>query len=545
MFGTPEQRAKYLPAIAKGDYLAAFGLTEPGAGTDLNKLSTTAELSADGKHWKLNGEKIFITGVPDSGVAYFVAGKTRVNGEDQGPTVFVVDLPFRLRQTKAEKKQLMYELAQKGLRITPFSWSDQKDKSLEMMMIRGSDQSYIQFKDFQVPVADEKGIPNILGQQGNGKKVPLLSLNAGRAGFGPLAAASATRLADLSTEHAIDRLMFDMYSKDPEAPGREADMQIVKKHLGQMSINGAMARAASKLVAGLIDANPDRGVAGLSAMIKVMTTDMNFENAQKALDLHGGHGLIKGAPNQMERFFRDAWILLIVEGQNAAMRLFSVLTGSSPVRKAFEKGLKELENRAKHLPSNVGTELKLLASGKIQEAKQHHQETSLFTVSEFKPLIKAQLGKAEQGILSEDEAYWIQSRTLQFSRNFGYVGMRLQERVAQRQNDLARVANIMQDLFQITAAQIELAKMGDKLDPKEKAYLQTGTKLAKARVDRELKFVSMAGNPEEHLLVEAGERAIEADKGVVRPNKQDEHMAFLHGKADKFHQKLAKEFGKQ
>src|SRR5262249_35282785 len=95
MFGTPEQKNKYLREIAEGKYLAAFGLTEPRAGTDLNKLETVAELSDDRSHWKLSGEKIFITNTPDSGVMYVVSGKTITrdpegNKVELGPTVFIV-----------------------------------------------------------------------------------------------------------------------------------------------------------------------------------------------------------------------------------------------------------------------------------------------------------------------------------------------------------------------------------------------------------------------------------------------------------------------
>jgi butyryl-CoA dehydrogenase len=576
MFGTPEQQKKYLPAIAKGEYLAAFGLTEPLAGTDLNKLSTTAELSADGKHWKLNGEKIFITNTIDAGVAYFVAGKTIVNGEVQGPTVFIVDLPFRINQSKAQKKALLHEWAQKGLRITPFAWSDQKDKSLEMLMIRGSAQALIQFKDFEVPVADKNGISSILGHQGNGKAVPLKSLNKGRAGFGPLAASSATQLANEATAWAADRIMFDMYGKTPGQPGKAAHMEYLQKMHGQMHVDAAMSTAASELVSGIIDAYPDHGVAGLSAFIKVMTADYNWRNSVNRLETSGGHALIKGAPNKAERSFRDAWILRIVEGVQPAMDQLLILMGTTPLQELLGAGIKELAKRAKHLPVNIGTEMTLLAKGDFQKAKQHHQETSLFTVPEINTLAKAQMGKHDKGIIPTEEAAWIQSRVRRFSRRFGSFGVIMQERGAQYQNEMIRAARIVHDLFAITAANIKLAKKGEVLTPKEIGDLKDGIALAKRRVDHQMQFVGielsfkpvtsavkqLAKNPtklpkktddfflpkrdpEDVILVNAGNRALEEYEASEHVNRMDEHMAFLHRRADEFHAQLAKQYGQQ
>ena len=124
------------------------------------------------------------------------------------------------------------------------------------------------------------------------------------------------------------------------------------------------------------------------------------------------------------------------------------------------------------------------------------------------------------------------------------MGWKLKEKIAQDQLTLIRAARIMHDLFQITAAQIKLAKVGEQLPAKERGDLKDGIQLAKVRVDRELKFVNMKGNPEERILVKAGERAIEADKEVRRPNRQETHRDFLHERADAFHAKLARDAAK-
>ncbi len=496
MYGTEGQKNKFLRNIAKGEALAAFCLTEPNAGTDLRKLQTTATLSEDGKHWILNGEKIFITNTPDSSLMYVVAGKTNIPGDkadkdrDQG-IVLIVELPFKLNESQQAKKKHFKDLAKQGMFITPFTGD-----ALEMMMIRGTDQAYIHFKDFKVPVADENGVSNVLGQPYKGKDVPLHSLNAGRAGFGPYVTAAAGWFATAAIHNAIDRQMFDMYSKG--GPGVQANMESVRAKIGDMKVRYEAIKAASDLVSALIDENPGKSNAGLSAAIKVRATDEGWKTAQIAAELYGGHGLIKGAPNAVERNFRDAWIPMIVEGVNPAMAQLAMLMGAKPLQREIVK------------------EKKIL------------------------PFIKSQLNYFERGDIPLREAFFIQRMNKKLSRRMIYLGGRLGDgRMAKRQNTLIRGFNVFMDLFTLSAVQIKLHKKGEKLPESTKLALETATQELKTRIKQEVKYLSMKGHPLERKRVEVGDAFIAAAKNDVgRKNTQDEHMAFLHERAQLFHQQL-------
>lgn len=510
MYGTPEQQAKYLKEIAKGDYLVAFGLTEPKAGSDLKKLSTTATLSPDGQTWTLNGEKLFITNVSDAGLAYFVTGKTMVNGENKGPAVFMVDLPFKVNETWEQKKTHFRDLAKDGLVITPFT----RD-ALELMMIRGSDQSFIQFKDFKLP-ANKDGLSPILGQIGEGSIIPLLALNKGRAGFGPYVSAQAEWLAVQAMSHALDREMFDMNSPDPNRSGKQSDLEYVQGKIGNMQIRQAMGRAASDMVSALIDANPGKGVGGLSALIKVLTTEDNWRNAVDTAELYGGGGLIIGAPNQIERSFRDAWIPRIVEGVNIALKQLSVALGGLTIQKELMgSGVKEFKKRLKENPLTI------------------------FTIPEYTRFVKGQLG-TESGALPWQEAFWLRSHMKWFSRVFGVIGLLYGNKLANQQHILKRVSTVLQDFVRVIAAQTKLAKYADQIPAAEKLALQAGTEICKKRINRNILYMATLGTFREKKSVEVGKAYLAAHEtnNPDRPNTEDELFNYLREKAAVFHDSL-------
>ncbi len=527
-FGSPAQKAKYIPEIAKGDYYVAFGLTEPLAGTDLRKLSTTAELSPDGKKWVLNGEKIFITNIPDAGLAYLVSGSTKIKGETKGPSVFVVQLPFRIRESWADKKKHFQTLAKQGMVITPFT-----RKALEMMDIRGSDQAYIQLKNFEVPAE------NVLGEIGKGKIVPLASLNHGRAAFGPLTVTAAEQLATQATQHAVDRKMFDMYRNNPARSGEQADMKDMKLRLGKMHVDAVMTRAFSDLVSGLLDAYPDHQVAGLSALVKVMATDANWDNASENQDIHGGMGMIKGAPNGVERNTRDARIPRLVEGHNKAMTQLPFAVDASLLQAMMNAGKKELVRRVKGLPTRVVVQGKNLVTGRWSEMKRIHRENSIFTIPAFQKFAEAQFTR-ELGDLSKKEAKWYRSRIRKFSRNFGMLAMRKQEALAQEQPYLLRTSGILQNMLRVVSAQIKLAKYGDRLEPQEKQLLKYGIEIYKNKVDEEFKYMNLKGKPGEREAIAAGQVAIDFERARQgeRENTEAIFLAFLRQRAEAFHQSL-------
>jgi len=516
-FGTKEQKDKYLNMFAQGEALAAFGLTEPLAGTDLNKLSTTAKLSEDGKHWKISGEKLFITGIMDAGMVYLVTGHTEVKDkegktQDLGPTVFLAELPFKVDESWEDKKAKLLELDQKGMRITPFT----RD-GFELMMIRGTDQGFIQLKDFEVPVEnvlgprgkDKKG--NEIRPEGKGKIVPLISLNRGRAGFGPYVSEASAWFATRSLEWAADREMFDMYSKIKGKPGIQGNMEYVTAKLGRMQIKCAALKAVSDMTSALIDDNPELGVAAISAAIKTRVTDQSWEIAQDALEIHGGNGLIKESPSNIELAFRDAWIPKIVEGVNPAMAQFvHLIGGKGPMKemKTFKGIFNTLKNQA----------------------------------IAFTPL-----AVTEKGVLPLSQAKWIQKHTAKFARSFGKTAILLgNAEMGRRQNTLIRAYNVLMDLFTLTAVQIKLQKEKESLSKEETLALKAATKVLKYNIKNNLKYVNTKGHPMENIERKVGEAFIEAELGRKdqRENVIDKHLAFMHDKANDFFNKLATEASK-
>lgn len=577
LFGTDAQKHKYFPMIAQGNFLVAFGLTEPRAGTDVQGLETTASQQPDGS-WKLNGQKIFITNTINAGLAYFVTGHTiNKEGKDIGPTTFIVELPFKVNESREEKERKIHELSKQGMNILPVSgWN-----GLRLMVINGSNQTHILFKDFKVPAG------NILGVAGDGLMVPFQGLTTGRAGFGPMLAESTRWFAMQSAAHLNDRLMTSMkrkMKKDPVAKAQLGprvkekaplgEMEYPRTRLGDSVTKAATDLAVSELVAGLIDENPDMGVAGLSAAVKVMSSYDNWENAMTAMELHGGAGLIKGAPNQVERNFRDAWIPLIVEGVNPAMLQFMVAMGALPVRRAMTAGLPEASNRLKNWFTNVSEELSLLAKGKFSEAWQHHKNTSLFTVPEYGKMLKAQ-GRFlasqfnfERGALPLGEALWIQMHTREMALRFITLGLVRGNKAILFQNDTIRAAKVMMEILRVTAANIKLAKADEKLaktgqDPltrTERAALKTGIMEAKMRVNEEIQYLRLGiripftsymlrtpGHPVEYAKQKVGKLAMEDDlaerEAGHRKNVQDEYIAFLEKENARFQREVAEKYG--
>lgn len=512
MFGTEEQKNKYLKLFSKGESIAAFGLTEPRAGTDLKKLSTTAKLSADGKNWVLNGDKLFITGIKDAGVLNLVSGHTMIDGEDVGPTVFVVEMPFKVNESWEEKQKKFVELDKQGMRITPFT----KD-GFDLMMIRGTDQGFIQLRDFKVPVenvlgprTNKKGEPT--RPEGKGKIVPLLSLNRGRAGFGPYVSEAAKWFTDRTVEWAADREMFDMYAKAKGEIGRQGDMEYVKTKIGRMKIKAAALNAVSDMTSALIDANPDSSVAALSAAIKSRVTHQNWEIAEDAMELHGGNGLIKDSPNMIELAFRDAWIPKIVEGVNPAMSQFM------------------------HIPAGKEPLKEMMTIGGI--LNQIKNQTLAFTPCRF--------AVPDKGALSYKDAKWIQKKTAEFARKFGMTAIRLGDAgLARKQNTLIRAFNIVMDLFTLSSVQVKLAKEGDSLSKEETMALKGAVQILKSNIKTELKYLNPKGHPIERVESKVGEAFVQAARETrdQRGNVIDEHMAFLDKRADQWYDKLYKEVG--
>ena len=284
LFGTEEQKQKYLPRCASGELVAAFCLTEPGSGSDAQAMKTSATLSDDGTHYLLSGTKIWISnaGYADlftvfAKVAVDVDGKRK-----QRVTAFIVDAHAP------------------GVTL---------GKREEKMGIKASDTRAVFFDKVKVPVEDR------LGDAGQGFHIALEVLNSGRLGLGA-ASARGTR-----------RIMRDAlaYAKQREQFGRPiGSFEMIQRKIAANAVECYAADAGVMVAAGMVD----RGGIDFSletAACKIFDSELAYRAANDALQIAGGIGYSKEFP--YEQAVRDSRINLIFEGTNEILRALIALMG--------------------------------------------------------------------------------------------------------------------------------------------------------------------------------------------------------------------------
>ena len=285
-FGTPEQKEKYVPDLASGKKLGAFGLTEPMAGTDAQGQQTKAVL--DGDEWVLNGSKCFITNGKEADVYIVIAVTGKV--EKRGRTM----------------KEISAFIVEKG---TPGFTFGVKEKK---MGIRGSSTYELIFTDCRIPKE------NLLGKQGKGFNIAMHTLDGGRIGI----AAQALGLAEGALETTI------AYVKERKQFGRSiAQFQNTQFQLADM----ATKVKAAQLMVYRAALKKDEYQAGAkvyysveAAMAKLYAAEVAMEVTTKCVQLHGGYGYIR--EYDVERMMRDAKITEIYEGTSEVQRM--VISGA-------------------------------------------------------------------------------------------------------------------------------------------------------------------------------------------------------------------------
>ncbi len=273
--GGEEQKRRYLPKLASGEWLAAYALTEPESGSDSAAMRTTARLEGD--EYLLKGGKRFIT---SAGVAsvYVVFAKTDPEQGHSGISAFVVEASspgFEVGRIEAK------------------------------MGIRGSTTGELFFNDCRIPAA------NLLGEEGEGFKLAMRILDRSRPGIG----AQGLGLAQGATDYAVE------YAKSRETMGKPIGQhQLIAGMLADMETKCEAARGLLYKVGQLIDegeTGPE--LTKLSAMAKLYCTDIAMEVTTDAVQVLGGYGYIQEYP--VERMMRDAKITQIYEGTNQIQRL--------------------------------------------------------------------------------------------------------------------------------------------------------------------------------------------------------------------------------
>jgi acyl-CoA dehydrogenase family member 9 len=294
LFGTDEQKERFLPDLATGRKLAAFALTEPEAGSDAYHVRARAVQQPDGS-WVLNGEKRYIGNGSRADVITTFA-RAEVNGEDRHIA-------------------LLLEKGMDGLEV---------GERYDTMGLRANDLRRLYFKDVRVPAE------NVLGEPGEGFRVAMQILNNGRIGLGTGSVGGAKKLLDLTIDHVKERQQFGQPL---------ADFELVQDKVGWMTSYLFGLESMCYLTCGLVDAGvPDYSLE--SAICKVSGTEFLWYAANRALQLAGGEGYMRDQP--YEKVLRDTRIYPIFEGANDVMREFIALGGIKPVGEKLE-GLGNIE----------------------------------------------------------------------------------------------------------------------------------------------------------------------------------------------------------
>jgi len=271
--GNEEQKSKYLPAIAAGERLAAFALTEPQAGSDAAGIRTTA--IRDGDHYVVNGIKQWITNGGDAEV-YTVVVMTNPDKGPRGASTLVIE------------------------KDTPgFGFGKKEDK----MGIRASSTRELVFENCRVPVE------NLLGREGTGFITAMKTFDASRPGVGAQALGIAQGALDLAVDWAISRKQFG---------SPVSSFQGLRFLLADMAMQVEAARALIYATARHIDGNPKERSTIYSAMSKCFASDVAMRVTTDAVQVFGGSGYMRDYP--IEKYMRDAKITQIYEGTNQIQR---------------------------------------------------------------------------------------------------------------------------------------------------------------------------------------------------------------------------------
>ena len=307
LFGTPEQRATWLPPLARGEKLAAFALTETEAGSDASNVQTTATPSPDGQTFVLNGTKRYITNGGIADVLTVMARTPDPKGGESRVSAFLVtpDLPgFEVVEARMPK-----------------------------CGIRGTATARLAFHDVPVPAG------NLLGPLGKGLRVALTVLDFGRTTFGASCTGAAKACLVAATRHAARRRQF----------GRPlAELELIKKKLAFLAATAYAMEATTYETAALIDRGADDYMLE-TAILKVFSTEALWEGVYETLQVHGGQGYFNDEP--YERWMRDARINTIGEGANEVLKAFIALVGMRDVGEGFKATLAGLKSPARALPT--------------------------------------------------------------------------------------------------------------------------------------------------------------------------------------------------
>ncbi|XP_026274672.1 very long-chain specific acyl-CoA dehydrogenase, mitochondrial [Frankliniella occidentalis] len=432
LFGTPEQKAKYLPRVTTEKQFAAFCLTEPSCGSDAGSIKSRAVPSPDGKHWVLNGSKIWIS---NGGLAEImtVFAQTPVKDEKTGEvkdkvTAFIVERSFGgVTNGPPEKK----------------------------MGIKCSNTTEVYYEDVKIPVE------NVLGGVGNGFKVAMNILNNGR--FGMAAAMSGTMRSVTKTavDFATQRMQFgqriDSYGAIQEKIARMSTLQYVTESIAYM-----------------ISGNMDSGSQDYhleAAISKVFASECAWYVTDEAIQIMGGMGFMRGSG--LERVMRDLRIFRIFEGTNDILRLFVALTGIQ----FAGAHLKELQRAFKNPAANLGL---LLGEARKRAIASVGLDSGPDMTKYVHPELKPCAEQASKCVAD-------------FGRTIETALIKYNRKIVEEQFVLNRIANASIDLYTMVVVLSRCTQSLNNKSPSaqhEKLMTELWCNEASARIEKNLKALS-------------------------------------------------------
>uniref|UniRef100_A0AAZ3QDL4 Very long-chain specific acyl-CoA dehydrogenase, mitochondrial n=1 Tax=Oncorhynchus tshawytscha TaxID=74940 RepID=A0AAZ3QDL4_ONCTS len=371
LVGSPAQKEKYLPKLATGETLAAFCLTEPASGSDAASIKTLATLSPCGKHYILNGGKIWIS---NGGLAEIF-------------TVFA-KMPMMDEKTGQMKDKITAFIVERSFGGVTHGPPEKK------MGIKASNTAEVYFENVPVP------IENVLGEVGGGFKVAMAILNNGR--FGMAAALSGTMKGVITqaVDHAANRVQFGSKIHTYGA---------IQEKLARMT----MLQYVTESMAYMISGNMDSGSKDYhieAAISKIFASEAAWEVTDECIQVMGGMGFMKGSG--VERVMRDLRIFRIFEGTNDILRLFVALNGFQDAGKhlkSLQKALKnplgnagllagEITKRAKR---TAGLSTGLTLQGSVHPELSHSGNLAVKAIEHFGVTVEDMLLKYGKNILHE------------------------------------------------------------------------------------------------------------------------------------------------
>ena len=291
LFGTEEQKRKYLVPAASGAMIFSYALTEPQTGSDAQNIQTAAAVSEDGNHFILNGSKTYITNANYAG----------------GLTVFA--------QLDPEKPGLM------GAFIVETAWDGVKiGKEMPKMGLKASSTAAIQFQDVKVPKE------NLLGRPGDGFKIAMIILNYGRLALGAASAGMMRQSLLDMTDRAASRTQFGVPINQ---------FELIQEKMVKAKVNDYVASAMTTFTAGVLEGNPTASVAIESSHCKLFGTTRAWDTLYDALQVAGGSGYLTTQP--YEKRMRDFRVTTIFEGTTEIHSIYPALFVLRTLSKRLEK----------------------------------------------------------------------------------------------------------------------------------------------------------------------------------------------------------------